>query len=74
MNYLLAQGGKQKDGDYSLEDLERMAQDGSASGADLVWKEGMADWAALSTVVTIPESTEPVPPAAAAVDELSSFQ
>jgi hypothetical protein len=50
VTYWLARGGQQY-GPYTVEDLTRMAAQGTALANDLVWKEGMADWAPLSTVV-----------------------
>jgi hypothetical protein len=58
-----ARAGQQK-GPYSLEDLQRLVDEGSAAGADLVWTAGMPEWVLLSTVLpsaNAPDAAKPPP-------------
>jgi hypothetical protein len=50
MNYWLARGN-QKQGPFSLEDVQRMLAAGSITAADLVWTEGMPQWLPVGQVV-----------------------
>jgi hypothetical protein len=50
MTYWVAKNG-QKQGPYSLEDLQRMLAGGSLAPTDLVWKDGMTQWAPMLQVV-----------------------
>jgi len=67
VNYYLARNGQQQ-GPYSIEDLQRMVASGSASAADLVWKEGMPSWVPLQSVIpsAVPQGFPPPLPTAAA--------
>lgn len=53
MNYFLARNGQQQ-GQYSVNDLQRMVAEGAASVTDLVWKEGMASWEPMMNVLPAP--------------------
>ena len=66
MNYYLARNGQQQ-APYSIEDLQRMVASGSASAADLVWKEGMPSWVHLQSVIpsAVPQGFPPALPTAA---------
>jgi len=67
--YLLARNGQQQ-GEYSLNDLQRMVSEGSAMVTDLVWKEGMASWVPLLNVLpspSMPPGSLPPPPLPAQV-------
>jgi hypothetical protein len=58
-----ARAGQQK-GPYSLEDLQRLVDEGSAAGTDLVWTAGMPEWVLLSTVLpsaNVASATKPPP-------------
>jgi hypothetical protein len=48
-NWYFAQGGQQV-GPYSTEQLRQFVAAGQLNAGDMVWKDGMAQWAALNTV------------------------
>jgi hypothetical protein len=67
MDYHLARNG-QNLGVFSVEELQRRRATGELSGADLVWREGMATWVPLDSILqpAAPSSVPPfVPPAIA---------
>jgi len=51
------------EGPYSMEQLSGMASGQSITPATLVWKKGMAAWAAASTVTEVADIFNNMPPA-----------
>ncbi|MBP3199681.1 MAG: SPFH domain-containing protein [Butyrivibrio sp.] len=61
VTYNVAVNG-QSTGPYDLATLSQMAQAGQVNGSTLVWKPGMANWAALSTISELADVLRAVPP------------
>lgn len=61
VTYNVAVNG-QSTGPYDLTTLSQMAQAGKVNGATLVWKPGMANWAAISTISELADVLKAVPP------------
>ncbi len=51
----------QRLGPVSMEQLKQLAASGQLSPADLVWKDGMANWAAASTIAGLFAASAPAP-------------
>lgn len=60
--YFVVLNGK-SEGPYSIEQLSGMASGQSITAATLVWKKGMAAWAAASTVTEVADIFNNIPPA-----------
>jgi len=59
--WYLGQGGQQK-GPFAEEDIKGMISRREVSRADLVWKEGMADWEPVAEVAEFAEAASALPP------------
>jgi membrane protease subunit (stomatin/prohibitin family) len=61
VQYHMVKDGK-SDGPYNMNDLDRMARQGLLNDHTMVWKKGMAAWAAASTIDEVAELFKNMPP------------
>src|SRR5260221_7519585 len=61
MDYHLYHDGRNL-GEFSLEELGRCRAAGKLTGAECVWREGMADWQSLDAVLQSSASPQPAGP------------
>jgi hypothetical protein len=60
MNYYLFQNNQQI-GPYTEEQLRQALAEGQIQGTDFAWREGLAEWAPLSTILPTEKAPESVP-------------
>ncbi len=61
VQYFMVKDGK-SEGPYSLKDLDLMAAQGLLKDSSMVWKKGMAAWAAANTVAEVADLFKNMPP------------
>src|SRR5690606_16819328 len=61
VQYFLVEGG-QTVGPFTLQQVKQRIAEGRTSREDLIWKEGLSGWVAISTLPEFRETPPPPPP------------
>jgi hypothetical protein len=74
MMFYLFQNGQQA-GPYTEDRLRELLTAGQIQGSDLAWRDGLAEWAPLASLIPMPPPVTPVPPPpVVALRPLSDFE